>query len=32
MIDKKSSFRLWRQLVKPTFNDTIALFVGQIEQ
>ena len=32
IIDKKSSFWLWRQTVKSSFNDTIALFVGQIEQ
>ena len=28
IIDKKLSFWLWRQIVKPSFNDTIALFVG----
>ena len=28
IIDKKSSFWLWRQIVKPYFNDIIALFVG----
>ena len=31
IIDKKSSFWLWRQKVKPSFNDIIALFVGWIE-
>ena len=28
LTDKKSSFWLWRQAVKPFFNDTIELFVG----
>ena len=28
IIDNKSSFWLWRQIVKPSFNNTIALFVG----
>ena len=28
IIDNKSSFWLWRQTVKPSFNNTIALFVG----
>ena len=28
IIDKKSSFWLWRQTLKPFFNDTTALFVG----
>ena len=28
IIDKISSFWLWRQTVKPSFNDTTALFVG----
>ena len=32
IIDKKSSFCLWRQTVKPSFNYTLALFVGLIEQ
>ena len=28
IIDRESSFWLWRQAGKPPFNDTIALFVG----
>ena len=31
IIDKKSSFSLWRQTVKSSFNDAIALFVGWIK-
>ena len=32
IIGKKFSFRIWRQTVKSSFNDTIALFVAKIEQ
>ena len=28
VIGKNSSFWLWRQAVKPSFNDIITLFVG----
>ena len=28
IVDKKSSFSFWHMTVKPSFNDTIALFVG----
>ena len=31
IIDKKSSFRVWRQTVKSSFNDTIAWMHGQFE-